>query len=212
MRASRRSACLRSQGRAGACRRARSSRTAADRSRGSGARSWAGCLEGMPRFDHALPARLAPSRPGRRTRRSSAARAVQRHPAAPLAAVPRRARRCRTVVARHALQQREGVGVAAVPALSPRRWPASGEGDHALRVEHRHLAEAVAARAGAHRRVEREQRGSEFRQRVAAHRAGERLEKMLGPSPSPARWRDRRRCAARLEALGQALLQSGAAP
>jgi len=46
-------------------------------------------------------------------------------------------------------------------------------GDDAPGVEKTDVAEAVAARARAHRVVEREQPRFEFRQRIAAHRAGE---------------------------------------
>jgi hypothetical protein len=78
------------------------------------------------------------------------------------------------VVGRHRLQQREGVGVAAVPALDGAAGQRQRrEGDDAVGVEHRHLAQALTARAGAHRRVEGEQPRLQLRQRIGADRAGE---------------------------------------
>ena len=64
--------------------------------------------------------------------------------------------------------------VAAVPALDrARRERQLREGDDALRVEEADRAEAVAARAGAHRAVEREEPRLELGERVVADRACE---------------------------------------
>ncbi|KAG1257180.1 hypothetical protein G6F66_014727 [Rhizopus arrhizus] len=63
--------------------------------------------------------------------------------------------------------------VAAVPAADRTGCQAEfGEGDDALGVEEAHLADAVAAGAGAHRIVEAEQPRFQFGQAVAAYRAG----------------------------------------
>ena len=71
-------------------------------------------------------------------------------------------------------QHRKVIGVAPVPALDG----AAGQTQcrkrhHPRRVEEIHRAQAVAGRAGAHRRIEREQAWLEFGDRVAAHRTGE---------------------------------------
>ena len=64
--------------------------------------------------------------------------------------------------------------VAPVPAADrAARERQIGMRDDALRVEELHRAQAVAARAGAHRIVEGEQARLELGQRVVAHRAGE---------------------------------------
>jgi hypothetical protein len=96
---------------------------------------------------------------------------------------------------RRALEQLEVELVAPVPA-------AHGAGgqrqlrvrDDARRIEELPPAQAVAARAGAHRVVEREQPRFEFGSAVAADRAGEAAENSSSrlPGPCPARWRGRR--------------------
>jgi hypothetical protein len=83
--------------------------------------------------------------------------------------------------------------------------------DDAVGVEHRGVAEAVAGRAGADRRIEREQARLELGQRVAADRAGELArEQVLAAAVHLERDRapvgDAQR---RLEAFGQALAQPG---
>ena len=71
------------------------------------------------------------------------------------------------------LQDRPVVRIAAVPAADRAgRQRQLRMRDHAIRVAHLHLAETVAARAGAVRRVERKQPRFQFRQRIAADRAG----------------------------------------
>ena len=78
------------------------------------------------------------------------------------------------IVARHALQHGEVVAVAPVPALDGAAGQAQrGKGHHALGIEGLRAAQAVAARAGAHGRVEREQARLQLGQRIAAQRAGE---------------------------------------
>lgn len=101
----------------------------------------------------------------------------------------------------------------------------SEEGDHARRVEHLAVAEAVAARAGAHGRVERKEARLQLRQRVVADRAGElgveqvllvgRARSAIGAAFRPCAQFQRDGAAfgqpqRRLEALGQALLHVGA--
>ena len=77
------------------------------------------------------------------------------------------------IVRGQAGEQRVGEGVAAVPASDRAGGQAQlGEGDHALGVEESDLSDAVAAGAGAHRVVEAEQPRLQFRQAVAADRAG----------------------------------------
>ncbi|MDT4830208.1 hypothetical protein FQZ97_636620 [compost metagenome] len=78
------------------------------------------------------------------------------------------------VVRRQAFDHGEVVAVAPVPALDGAAGQAErGEGDHALGVEHLRVAQAVAAGAGAHGRVEREQPRLQLAHGVAADRAGE---------------------------------------
>ncbi len=122
------------------------------------------------------------------------------------------------IVARNALEHREGVGVAAVPSLDRARGHAEfGERHDAGRVEGRDLAQPVAGGAGTDRRVEREQPGLQLRQRVAARRTAEsaaetvlhgivtavHLERQRPPIGDP-------QCG--LEALGQALAHVGSHP
>ena len=103
-----------------------------------------------------------------------AARAAQQHLARRLGQLLEGGIDVEAVVARHALEQREGVGIAPVPALDrAARQAERGKGDHPVGVEHRRHAEAAAGRAGADRRVEREQARLELRERVVAERAGE---------------------------------------
>ena len=78
------------------------------------------------------------------------------------------------VVPGHALEQREGVGVAPVPALDRAAGQLSaGKATTRSGSNTVIMAQAVAGRAGADRRVEREQARLELGQRVAADRAGE---------------------------------------
>jgi hypothetical protein len=77
------------------------------------------------------------------------------------------------VVLRQRGDHLEVVGVAAVPAAHRAgRQRQLRMADHARRIEELGHAQAVAARAGAHRRIEREQPRFQFRQRVVADRAG----------------------------------------
>ncbi len=70
-------------------------------------------------------------------------------------------------------QQRVRERIAAVPAADRAGGQAQfRKGDDPLRIEEAHLADAVAAGAGAHRIVEAEQAWLQLRQAVAAHRAG----------------------------------------
>ena len=139
------------------------------------------------------------------------ARAAQQHLARLGRQLLERRVEVEAVVAGDALEQREGVAVAPVPALDRAAGQAERrEGDDALGVEHGRDAEAVAGRAGADRRVEREQARLELGQRVVAERAGElaRVE-VLG---APLVHLDRERAPVgdaqrRLEALGEALAQ-----
>ena len=138
-----------------------------------------------------------------------AARAVQQHLRARFGQLLERRVDVEAVVAGDALEQREGVGVAPVPALDRAAGQAERrEGDHALGVEHRHQAEAVAARAGADRRVEREQARLELgaasscrpgRRTCSLNRCsrGARSPRRRRWRPARARARGRRRCAAR---------------
>ena len=72
-----------------------------------------------------------------------------------------------------ALQHAEVVAVAPVPALDGAAGQAQrGEGHDARRVKKVLLAQAVAGRAGTHRRVEREQTRLQLANRVAADGAG----------------------------------------
>jgi hypothetical protein len=72
-----------------------------------------------------------------------------------------------------ALQHAEVVAVAPVPALDRATGQAQGrKRHHARRVKKILLAQAVAGRAGTHRRVEREQTRLQLLNRVVAHRAG----------------------------------------
>ena len=99
-----------------------------------------------------------------------------------------------------------------VPALDRAAHQAERrEGDDALGVEHRGHAEAVAARARADRRVEREEARLELGQRVIAERAGElareqvlAVARLVHLDREGAAVGDAQR---RLEALGQALAQ-----
>ena len=115
-----------------------------------------------------------------------------------------------TVVFGHTFQHREGVGIAPVPALHRARCQAQGrESHHALRVEHRHLAQPAAAGAGADGRVEGKQPRLQLAERIAAHRAAELAGKQVFPRTvhlqrdGPAVGNAQRR----LEAFRQALLQ-----
>ena len=102
------------------------------------------------------------------------ARTVQQHLARRGGQLLERGLDVEAVMPGHALQQRVGVDVAPIPALDGTRGQAQRrEGDHPLGVEHRDLAQPVAGRAGAHRRVEAEQARLELGQRIAAHRAAE---------------------------------------
>ena len=83
--------------------------------------------------------------------------------------LPRRVRIKAQVLAQ-ALDHREVIGVAAVPAFDRTAGQAQrGKGHHALGVEHFGVAQTVAGRAGAHGRVERKQAGFELAHAVAAH-------------------------------------------
>ena len=63
--------------------------------------------------------------------------------------------------------------IASIPAADrPGRKTQFGVRDHAGRIEILRHTQAIAARAGAHRRVERKQARFQLRQRVVAHRAG----------------------------------------
>ena len=78
------------------------------------------------------------------------------------------------VVLGQALQHREVIAVAPIPALDGAAGQAQGgEGHHALGVEKVLLAQAVAAGAGAHRRVEGKQAWFQLADGVTADRAGE---------------------------------------
>ncbi len=78
------------------------------------------------------------------------------------------------VMHRQALQHHEEELIALVPALDrPGGQRKVREGDHPRRIEEGDLTQPVALRTRAHRVVEREQAGLQFRQRVAADRAGE---------------------------------------
>ena len=73
--------------------------------------------------------------------------------------------------------------IAPVPALHRAgRERQVRKGNHALRIEEGDAAEAIAARAGATRAVEREQARFQFRQRVIAERAGEARRECAGRS------------------------------
>ncbi|MEY5028170.1 MAG: hypothetical protein RLZ63_485 [Pseudomonadota bacterium] len=77
------------------------------------------------------------------------------------------------VVFGQALQHAEVKAVAPVPALDGAAGQAQArKGDHPLRVEEFHGADAVAAGAGALRRVEREHARLQLGDRVVADRAG----------------------------------------
>ncbi len=116
------------------------------------------------------------------------------------------------VVPGDAFEQRVGVAVAPVPALhGPGSQAQAGEGDDTFGVHCRHLTEAVAGRAGAHRAVEAEEARLEFAERVSAHRAAElAAEQVLTPGVhfqrDGAAIGDAQ---AGFEALGQALLEPG---
>ena len=116
------------------------------------------------------------------------------------------------VVRGQASQHREVELVAPVPALDRAAGQRQvGEGDDALRIEELDVAQAVALRAGAHRRVEREQARLEFLQRVVADRAGELAGKQVLAAAVHLQ-RDRAavgQAQRGLEALGQALLDVG---
>src|SRR4029453_6210228 len=72
--------------------------------------------------------------------------------------------------------------VAPVPAFDcARRERKLREGDHALRVEEADRAQAVAARASAHRAVEREKARLELGQRIVADGARELRRKQMLP-------------------------------
>ena len=165
-------------------------------------------LERMRALDDALLLRLAAGLGRVGELDGLLAGAVEQHLARLLGQRLERRVDVEAVVLGHALEHRERVAVAAVPALDRARGQAQRrEGDHALRIERDDLAQAVAARAGAHRRVEREQARLQLRQRVAADRAGElgRIE-MLGARVHLERERAAVGDAQRgLEALGQAL-------
>jgi len=117
------------------------------------------------------------------------------------------------VVLGQALDQGEVIRVAPVPALDRAAGQAErGKGDHPRGVEELHVAQAVAGGAGTHRRVEGEQAGLEFADRVVADGAGElgvehvfdaaiHFERNGAAVGQPQR---------RLEAFGQPLLHVGA--
>ncbi|MPM67873.1 hypothetical protein SDC9_114798 [bioreactor metagenome] len=93
-----------------------------------------------------------------RERNLLGARAMQQHMAHALGQFLERRFHIKAVVLAQALQHRKVITVASIPALDG----AAGQTQrrkrhHARRVEHFLLADAVARRAGAGRRVEREQ-------------------------------------------------------
>ena len=128
-----------------------------------------------------------------------AARAVQHDVLHALGQLLERPVEVEPEVLREALQHLEVELVAPVPALDRAgRERQVREGDDALRVEEADRPEAVAARARAHRVVEREQARLELGQRVVADRAGElgREEVLARRCPSRRRSRGRRHGAA----------------
>jgi hypothetical protein len=116
------------------------------------------------------------------------------------------------VVLRERNEHREVELVAPVPSAHG----ATGErqvrkSHHALGIEERDLAQAVAARAGAHRIVEREESRLELRDRVAVDGAGElgREEVLLAVVHLHRHGAPVGVAQCRLEGFGQALLQAG---
>ncbi|MGY3264573.1 hypothetical protein ACVWZN_000646 [Lysobacter sp. HA35] len=110
------------------------------------------------------------------------------------------------------LHELEVVRIATIPAAhGTGRQRQVGMHDDARRVEELAHAESVAGRAGAHRRVEREQARLEFRQRVIADRAAElRREQQRSSLFVVQRLHDRHAVAEfdrRFERFGEALLQ-----
>ena len=102
------------------------------------------------------------------------ARAIEDRPAHVFGQVLERRVDIKPVVPGEALDQCEVIAVAPVPALDGAAGQRQRrEGHHPRRVEELHVAQAVAGRAGAHRRVEGEQTRLEFADRVVADRAGE---------------------------------------
>jgi hypothetical protein len=121
------------------------------------------------------------------------------------------------VVLGDALDHAEVIAVAAVPALDGAAGDRERrEGHHARRIEHLAVAQAVAAGAGAHGRIEREEARLQLRQRVVADRAGELgVEQVFLVGHTLGAQFQRNRAAfgqaqRGLEALGQALLHVGA--
>ena len=90
------------------------------------------------------------------------------------------------VVLGQALKHGEVIGVAPIPPFDGAAGQAqAGEGDHARRVKQIMLAQAVAGRAGAHRRVERKQARLQLADGIAAARAGKfGIKAMLQPGRS----------------------------